>query len=173
MVSREAVLVIGQPGFVAILFREARGLVAELDVEARDFGHSTLPIERFIALLQTYGIERLADIRTIPRSRHNPQFNDAALASTLAAEHIEYAPMPELGWLRHARKDSPNTGWRNASSVEPARGCLERKYRHTCYSHRSISGAKLSHDQQRAMSREWNRALRLREFAQITRFQKP
>jgi uncharacterized protein (DUF488 family) len=78
-------------------------------------GHSTLPIERFIALLQTYGIERLADIRTIPRSRHNPQFNDAALASALAAEHIEYAPMPELGGLRHARKDSPNTGWRNAS----------------------------------------------------------
>jgi uncharacterized protein (DUF488 family) len=78
-------------------------------------GHSTLPIERFIALLQTYGIERLADIRTIPRSRHNPQFNDAALASTLAEEHIEYAPMSQLGGLRHARKDSPNTGWRNAS----------------------------------------------------------
>lgn len=78
-------------------------------------GHSTLPIERFVTLLRAYGIERLADIRTIPRSRHNPQFNDTALASTLAAEHVDYLSMPTLGGLRHARKDSPNTGWRNAS----------------------------------------------------------
>src|SRR5216683_8127724 len=53
-------------------------------------GHSTLPIERFIALLRAYGIERLVDIRTVPRSRHNPQFNDTALASTLTAEDVEY-----------------------------------------------------------------------------------
>src|SRR5882757_4806126 len=78
-------------------------------------GHSTLPIERFVALLRAYGIERLADIRTVPRSRHNPQFNDTALAGTLAAEHLEYIPMQVLGGLRHARKDSPNAGWRNAS----------------------------------------------------------
>ncbi len=78
-------------------------------------GHSTLPIERFISLLRNYGIERLVDIRTVPRSRHNPQFNDTALASTLKTEHIEYVPMQTLGGLRHARKDSPNTGWRNAS----------------------------------------------------------
>lgn len=76
-------------------------------------GHSTLPIQRFIALLQTYGIERLADIRTMPRSRHNPQFNDAALAGSLMAEHLEYVHVKALGGLRHARKDSPNTGWRN------------------------------------------------------------
>ena len=78
-------------------------------------GHSTLPIERFLAVLQVYGIERLADIRTIPRSRHNPQFNDTDLAQSLAAEHLEYVPMQALGGLRHARKDSPNTGWRNES----------------------------------------------------------
>jgi uncharacterized protein (DUF488 family) len=78
-------------------------------------GHSTLPIERFVALLRAYGIERLADIRTVPRSRHNPQFNDTALAARLAAEHLEYIPMQALGGLRHARKDSPNGGWRNAS----------------------------------------------------------
>jgi len=78
-------------------------------------GHSTLPIERFIALLRAYGIERLVDIRTVPRSRHNPQFNDTTLASTLAAEGVEYVPMQTLGGLRHARKDSTNTGWRNAS----------------------------------------------------------
>jgi uncharacterized protein (DUF488 family) len=77
-------------------------------------GHSTLPIERFIALLQTYGIERLVDIRTIPRSRHNPQFNDTALAGSLTAQRLEYGHIPALGGLRHARTDSPNTGWRNA-----------------------------------------------------------
>jgi len=77
-------------------------------------GHSTLPIERFVALLQAYGIERLVDIRTIPRSRHNPQFNDSALAGSLAAEHLDYVHMRTLGGLRHARKDSPNTGWRNS-----------------------------------------------------------
>jgi uncharacterized protein (DUF488 family) len=76
-------------------------------------GHSTLPIGRFIALLQIYGIERLVDIRTVPRSRHNPQFNDSALAESLSGEHIEYVPMQALGGLRHPRKDSPNGGWRN------------------------------------------------------------
>jgi uncharacterized protein (DUF488 family) len=77
-------------------------------------GHSTLPIERFIALLRTYGIERLADIRTVPRSRHNPQFNDSALERSLATELIEYVHVAGLGGLRQPRKDSRNTGWRNA-----------------------------------------------------------
>jgi uncharacterized protein (DUF488 family) len=76
-------------------------------------GHSTLPIGSFIALLRAYGIERLVDIRTVPRSRHNPQFNDNALAESLSGEHIEYVPMQALGGLRHPRKDSPNAGWRN------------------------------------------------------------
>ena len=67
-------------------------------------GHSTLPIERFIALLRAYGIERLVDIRTVPRSRHNPQFNDTTLAGSLTAEGIEYVPMQALGGLRHARR---------------------------------------------------------------------
>jgi uncharacterized protein (DUF488 family) len=78
-------------------------------------GHSTLAIERFLAVLHAYRIERLADIRTIPRSRHNPQFNDTALALSLTAEQLEYVPMQVLGGLRHARKGSPNTGWRNES----------------------------------------------------------
>ena len=78
-------------------------------------GHSTLPIERFIVLLKTYGVERLVDIRTVPRSRYNPQFNSVKLGEALSAENIEYAPLPTLGGLRHARKDSPNTGWRNKS----------------------------------------------------------
>jgi uncharacterized protein (DUF488 family) len=76
-------------------------------------GHSTLPIGSFITVLQAYGIERLVDIRTIPRSRHNPQFNGTALAESLKAERLEYVHMKALGGLRRPRKDSSNTGWRN------------------------------------------------------------
>ncbi|MFT3803252.1 MAG: DUF488 domain-containing protein [Burkholderiaceae bacterium] len=78
-------------------------------------GHSILPIDDFVGLLGAYGIERLVDIRTVPRSRFNPQFNADTLGPSLASARIEYVPMPALGGLRHARKDSPNTGWRNAS----------------------------------------------------------
>jgi len=78
-------------------------------------GHSTLPIDRFIDLLKTYGIELLADIRTVPRSRHNPQFNSDALPDALRRQGIEYAALPGLGGLRRPRKDSPNMGWRNES----------------------------------------------------------
>jgi uncharacterized protein (DUF488 family) len=73
------------------------------------------PVERFIGLLQTYGIERLVDIRTIPRSRHNPQFDDTALADGLAAASLEYVHFPALGGLRHQSKVSPNFGWQNKS----------------------------------------------------------
>jgi uncharacterized protein (DUF488 family) len=78
-------------------------------------GHSTLPIERFLALLHSYGIECLVDIRTIPRSHHNPQFNDTALASSLTAANLDYVHMQALGGLRRACKDSLNMGWRNQS----------------------------------------------------------
>lgn len=78
-------------------------------------GHSTRELGDFLALLRQHGITRLADIRTVPRSRHNPQFNADALAASLPAAGIAYVPLPSLGGLRHARKDSPNTGWRNAS----------------------------------------------------------
>ena len=78
-------------------------------------GHSTLPIDRFTALLAAYAIERLVDVRTVPRSRHNPQFNADALSVSLADTGIGYAAMPALGGLRHSRPDSPNGGWRNKS----------------------------------------------------------
>jgi hypothetical protein len=74
-----------------------------------------IPIERFVKLLKTYGIKQLVDIRTIPASRHNPQFGSDALARSLRMAHIKYAHMPALGGLRRARKDSINTGWRNSS----------------------------------------------------------
>jgi uncharacterized protein (DUF488 family) len=78
-------------------------------------GHSNVSAETFLALLRTYDIECVVDIRTVPRSRHNPQYNADALASVLAGNGIEYAPLQALGGLRHPRKDSPNTGWRNVS----------------------------------------------------------
>ena len=78
-------------------------------------GHSTRPIAEFISLLRQHGVERLVDIRTIPRSRHNPQFNTEALAKSLQQEGIAYVHVKELGGLRHPRRDSINTGWHNAS----------------------------------------------------------
>jgi Protein of unknown function, DUF488 len=77
-------------------------------------GHSTHPIEKFIELLRQHGVERLVDIRTIPRSRHNPQFNSAALAKSVEDGGIGYVHLKELGGLRRPRVDSTNTGWRNA-----------------------------------------------------------
>lgn len=78
-------------------------------------GHSTLPIEQFIGLLRIYGVEQLADVRTVPRSRHNPQFNAGDLAVSLDAAGIFYLSMPTLGGLRHPHRNSVNSGWRNKS----------------------------------------------------------
>ncbi len=78
-------------------------------------GHSTRPLEDFVALLQSFEIGVLADVRTVPRSRKNPQFNTDALPRSLAPLGIEYAHLGRLGGLRHAGKDSQNTGWRNES----------------------------------------------------------
>ena len=78
-------------------------------------GHSTHPIDHFIDLLQSNAVTRLIDIRTIPKSRRNPQFNSDALAESLHAAHISYVHMKDLGGLRHPRKDSINLGWRNDS----------------------------------------------------------
>ncbi|MBX3564936.1 MAG: DUF488 domain-containing protein [Sphingomonas sp.] len=78
-------------------------------------GHSTRPIGDFVALLRLYGIETLGDVRTVPKSRYNPQFNADALAASLSEAGIAYVPMPALGGLRHPHRDSPNGGWRNKS----------------------------------------------------------
>ncbi len=68
-----------------------------------------------MALLAAHGVEQVIDIRTIPRSRTNPQFNRDTLPKTLERAGIGYLHMPALGGLRHARPDSPNTAWRNMS----------------------------------------------------------
>lgn len=78
-------------------------------------GHSTRSFEELVTLLGSFEMAVLADIRTVPRSRKNPQFNADVLAQTLAPHAIEYVHLARLGGLRHARKDSQNTGWRNES----------------------------------------------------------
>jgi uncharacterized protein (DUF488 family) len=78
-------------------------------------GHSTHPIEEFLEILTAHRVAQIVDVRTIPKSRRNPQFNGDALAETLAAHGIAYLHLPALGGLRHPRKDSINTAWRNAS----------------------------------------------------------
>jgi uncharacterized protein (DUF488 family) len=78
-------------------------------------GHSTLPLEEFIHLLQVNDVSHVLDVRTVPRSRHNPQFNHDALPASLQAAGIGYTHLAGLGGLRHTRPDSINGGWRNLS----------------------------------------------------------
>ncbi|MGH9395795.1 MAG: DUF488 family protein [Terriglobia bacterium] len=78
-------------------------------------GHSTRDLPDFLDLLGEHGVKQLVDIRTIPRSRHNPQYNLESMAQDLPAAGFRYKHLAALGGLRHARRDSLNTGWRNAS----------------------------------------------------------
>ena len=78
-------------------------------------GHSNRLIEEFVDLLLINGVARVLDVRTVPRSRHNPQFNLDALPATLGAVEIAYCHLPGLGGLRRALAESPNTGWNNLS----------------------------------------------------------
>ena len=78
-------------------------------------GHSTRPIDIFVGLLAANGVTHLMDVRTIPKSRHNPQFNSDALARSLRDAGIAYTHVPGLGGLRRARPDSANAAWRNPS----------------------------------------------------------
>ena len=78
-------------------------------------GHSTRSIDELVRLLRAHGVRRVIDIRTVPRSRHNPQYSRERLSPALHARRIHYTHLAGLGGLRRARPDSPNTGWRNAS----------------------------------------------------------
>jgi uncharacterized protein (DUF488 family) len=84
-------------------------------VTVHTIGHSTRTLDEFVALLKAHAVTKVVDVRTIPRSRHNPQFNLEAMRDSLRKAGVEYLHMPGLGGLRHAKSDSLNVGWRNAS----------------------------------------------------------
>ena len=86
-----------------------------MDSDLWTIGHSTRPFDEFLVLLQAHGVRRLVDVRTVPHSRHNPQFDTKALAKSLKAAGISYVHQPELGGLRKPAKNSINAGWRNGN----------------------------------------------------------
>ena len=88
---------------------------SQLPTTVLTIGHSTHPLAEFIRLLQAHSVACVVDVRTIPRSRHNPQFNRDTLPTSLQTAGISYIHLPGLGGLRHTTKNSINMGWRNAS----------------------------------------------------------
>ncbi len=78
-------------------------------------GHSTHPLDEFVNFLKTNEVTHILDVRTLPRSRKNPQFNKETLPDSLGEVGIKYTHIPGLGGLRHTHKDSINGGWRSAS----------------------------------------------------------
>jgi uncharacterized protein (DUF488 family) len=92
-----------------------KGRRAQLPKTVWTIGHSNRSLEELLHLLTVHGVDLLADVRTMPGSRHNPQFNRETLPHALAESGIDYVHLPSLGGLRRRKSDSPNGGWRNAS----------------------------------------------------------
>jgi uncharacterized protein (DUF488 family) len=78
-------------------------------------GHSNRPLEDLLAVLRAHGVTCLVDVRTVPRSRHNPQHEGRALAEALPREGIRYVHLSALGGLRRPLRASPNGAWRDES----------------------------------------------------------
>jgi DNA-3-methyladenine glycosylase II len=109
-------------------------------VSVYTIGHSTRTIDELVLLLGTFGISLLVDIRTIPKSRHNPQFNREALRSSLRRRSLRYAHLPRLGGLRRPEKTSPNTGWRNPSFRGFADYMMTEEFEHGLAELRPLAG---------------------------------
>jgi len=77
-------------------------------------GHSTRTLEEFVQLIEVYGLTLVVDVRTVPRSRHNPHFNKETLPTSLKHYGVRYIHMPEIGGLRHPKHESVNTAWKNS-----------------------------------------------------------
>ncbi len=92
-----------------------KGSTAKTSPVVLTIGHSTRPLADFLHLLQVHGVTQLLDVRTIPRSRHNPQFNTDTLPAELRSAGIGYRHLAGLGGLRRSRSDSPNKAWHNLS----------------------------------------------------------
>jgi uncharacterized protein (DUF488 family) len=87
----------------------------DTEVVVLTVGHSTRPFDEFVALLLSHAVTRLIDVRTVPRSRHNPQFNRDSLPAALEMSGIQYEHVAGLGGFRRPCPNSPNLGWRNSS----------------------------------------------------------
>src|SRR5437867_9837426 len=96
----------GSPGSVGR--RAPWSLASAMTILA--LGHSTRPWDDFVELLRAHDVRLLADVRTVPRSRANPQFEQAHLSRALPATGIRYVHLPGLGGLRRPRPDSTNLG---------------------------------------------------------------
>jgi uncharacterized protein (DUF488 family) len=90
-------------------------MVKDSGLTILSIGHSTRTLHEFVEMLKTYHVELVVDVRSVPRSRHNPQFNKETLPSALKIEGINYIHLPKIGGLRRAKPDSINTAWRNKS----------------------------------------------------------
>jgi len=88
-------------------------LAKEPELTIYTIGHSTRTLPEFTELLNVYNVKLLVDVRTVPRSRHNPQFNKETLPATLKSYGVKYIHMPEIGGLRHPKRDSINLAWKN------------------------------------------------------------
>jgi hypothetical protein len=108
--STDGMKVVGDGSGISIEKSTAKSHVVVLTI-----GHSTRTLAEFLHLLQVHGVTRLVDVRTIPRSRHNPQFNKKTLPAALRSAGLSYRHMSGLGGLRHTRSDSTNKAWRNLS----------------------------------------------------------
>ncbi|MCX6644099.1 MAG: DUF488 domain-containing protein [Candidatus Bathyarchaeota archaeon] len=90
-------------------------LAKEPELTILTIGHSTRTLEEFVDLLEAYGVTLVLDVRSVPRSRHNPQFNKETLPSSLKHFGIKYIHMPDIGGLRRPKHNSENLAWRNNS----------------------------------------------------------
>jgi uncharacterized protein (DUF488 family) len=85
------------------------------DFTVYTIGHSTHPLDEFLSLLKPFGIVEVVDVRTVPRSRHTPQFNEDTFPAFLHEHGIGYMHLALLGGFRHPHADSKNMGWHNTS----------------------------------------------------------
>jgi uncharacterized protein (DUF488 family) len=95
-------------------------------------GHSTRPIGEFVGLLRNAEVRLVVDVRTVPRSRTNPQYNDDVLPVSLSEFHVGYAHVAALGGLRGRQRDVPetlNAFWQNQSFHNYADYALSESFR--------------------------------------------
>lgn len=90
-------------------------MAKEPELTIRTIGHSTRTFPEFVEMLKAYHVTLVVDVRSVPRSRHNPQFNKETLPNALKLKGVNYVHMPEIGGLRRPKPDSVNTAWRNKS----------------------------------------------------------